>query len=370
MKNNSKAKQYSRIKYTLSIVHTLYLLMLLVIFTRVGAFKILADEINLLVNNSVLRFVFFLLVIHAAYYMASFFIFFYQSFLLEHQFLLSKQKISDWFIEQIKSAAVFFIISFVCLGAFYYVLNNAPFMWWLIVSLVWVFLSVILAQLAPVLIIPLFFKYRRFSDDNLRQRIMRLARSLGVGVCDVFEIDLSKKTAKANAALTGIGRTRRVIIADTLKNNYTDEEIEVILAHEFAHYKLKHIIKLLLFNSANIILSFYLLYAMSPYLLRAFGILSLSSPEFLPVIFIYWICWGIIMSPLENFISRRMEHQADELALSSTGLKEAFISTMEKLSEQNLADRNPSFLIKIFFYDHPPIDERIAMAKSFQRKSV
>jgi STE24 endopeptidase len=183
-----------------------------------------------------------------------------------------------------------------------------------------------------------------------------------VKILDCYQIDFSKKTLKANAAFVGIGKTRRVILADTLKDKYTFDEIEVILAHEFAHYRLRHLLKLILLSSLVIIISFYLIFRTSSYALGLFGLSSLSDIASLPLIFLYFVLLGIIMQPLQNYVSRRLERNADIMALKITGLKEAFISMMEKLALQNLADRNPHPLIKFFFFNHPPIDERIAAA--------
>ncbi len=208
------------------------------------------------------------------------------------------------------------------------------------------------------------FKYKKISNEELRQRIIKLSRKMELKILDVFEIDLSRKTEKGNAALVGFGNTRRVILGDTLKKKYTPEEIEVILAHEFAHQKLGHLFKLVLTGALTTVFCFYVIYKTSPYALRFFGIESLNDISALPIIFIYLVLSGIILQPWENFLSRRFETEADRLAILSTGLKEAFISAMDKLAAQNLADRNPHPLIKLFFFDHPSIDERIKSARS------
>ena len=187
--------------------------------------------------------------------------------------------------------------------------------------------------------------------------------SNGVKILDVFEIDFSKKTLKANAAFVGIGNTRRVILGDTLKDKYSDDEIEVILAHEFAHYKLKHLLKLILINSLATILAFCVIFKTSGHVLKLFGLSSLSDIAALPAVIMYLVVFGIVMQPFQNYISRHLEKNADKMALSVTGLKGAFVSMMEKLSNQNLADRSPRPIIKFFFFDHPPVDERINMAK-------
>lgn len=222
----------------------------------------------------------------------------------------------------------------------------------------------ILARLVPIIIIPLFFKYKKLSDEVLRQRILNLAKKMKIKLLDVFEIDFSKKTLKANAAFVGMGKTRRVILADTLKDKYTPEEIEVILAHEFAHYKMKHLLKLILLNSLVTLGCFYLIFRTSGSVLAAFGFSSLSDIAALPVVIIYFTLFGIITQPLTNLISRRFEKDADIAALKVTQNKDAFISMMNKLADQNLADRNPHPLIKFYFFDHPPISERISLAQA------
>jgi STE24 endopeptidase len=270
----------------------------------------------------------------------------------------------DWLNDQLKTWIISYIIALILAGAFYYILGRFAYTWWLVISLFWIFFSLVLAKLAPVIIIPLFFKYKVISDNILRDRIINLASNMGVSILDVFEIDFSKKTLKANAALAGWGKTRRVILADTLKDKYSYDEVEVILAHEFAHYRLKHIFKIILVNSLVVTISFYLIFKTSNYFLRIFGFFSLLDIAALPIIIMYIVILGIILQPLENYISRRLERNADIMALKITGLKEAFVSMMEKLCSQNLADRSPHPIVKFLFFDHPPIDERIALAKS------
>jgi STE24 endopeptidase len=283
---------------------------------------------------------------------------------LEHKFSLSNQTINDWAKDQLKAGLISYVIVVVLLEVFYCLLGYFPGIWWLFVSLFWLFFSLFLAKLVPIIIIPLFFKYKIVSDNLLRERIINLAQRMKVKILDVFEIDFSKKTFKANAAFVGLGRTKRVILADTLKDKYTYDEIEVILAHEFAHYRLGHLLKLILVNSAVIIFTFYLLFRTSSAFLRFFNLSSLSDIAAFPLVASYMFLAAIVTQPLENYLSRRFERNADMLAIKATHLREAFISMMEKLTAQNLADRNPHPIIKVFFFDHPPVDERINMAKS------
>jgi STE24 endopeptidase len=359
-----KSGRYWRIRYTLVIAETLYLLLLLFLFLNFRLSQGLASDILKLKINGFFILPLYLLIVFIAYYILNFFFAFYHSFILEHQFALSRQTIRDWFCDQLKSGVISYILGIIVLESFYFILARYPGGWWWRLAIFWIFFSLIVARLAPVAIIPLFFKYKKFSDSALKDRIIGLAERMKIKILDVFEIDLSKKTAKANAGLLGWGRTRRVILADTLREKYTPDEILVILAHEFAHYKLKHLIKLIVLSATNTTVCFYLIFKTSPYALKILGLSSLKDVESLPLVFIYLVLFGIITRPLENFFSRRFERNADHLAVKSTGLKEAFISTMEKLARQNLSDRSVQQAIKFFFFDHPPVDERIAAAKT------
>ncbi|MDD4980082.1 MAG: M48 family metallopeptidase [Candidatus Omnitrophica bacterium] len=359
----NKAKRYSSLKYSLALLDIVYVIALLLIFLGLGISKGLAETLSNFTQSQYIVVPLFILIVSLAYYLLSFPLNFYSSYILEHKFSLSRQKLGDWFLDQAKAGIISYLIGLIFISVLYYVLKCYVFSWWWIISFIWIFFSLILARLTPVVIIPLFFKYKKLSDDNLRQRILRLADKMRIRGLDVFEIDFSKKTQKANAAFVGVGRTKRVILADTLRDKYSPDEIEVILAHEFAHYRLRHLLKLILVSSLATLLTFYFIFKTSNYLLGLFGLSSLLDIAALPVIFLYWIIFGIITQPLNNYISRRLERNADALALETTGLKEAFISTMDKLCEQNLADRKPHPLIKFFFFDHPPIDERITLAK-------
>lgn len=361
-----KAKRYSSLKYAFAILDTVYLLALLLIFTASGISSILAGHILALTPGYYFALALYFLIISISYYILNLPLNFYSSYILEHKFSLSRQKITDWAKDQVKGGALYYIISFILIALFYYIAGNFSSEWWWIVSIGWIFFSLILAKLTPVIIIPLFFKYKRLSNEALRERIIKLAGRMGVKILDVFEIDFSKKTLKANAAFVGMGKTRRVIIADTLKDKYSDDEIEVILAHEFAHYKLKHLLKLILINSASAIAIFYLIFKTSGYFLGLFGLSSLLDIAALPVLVIYLVIFGMITQPLNNHISRILEKSADRTALSVTGMNEAFISMMNKLADQNLADRKPHPLIKFLFFDHPPVDERIGLAGRYK----
>lgn len=338
-------------------------LFLLFVFLASGLSKALTEWLYLISPNVFFTLPAYITIAGFAYYLLDFPLHFYGSYILEHKYSLSTQRLGAWSLDELRISLIALIIVFILVGAFYFVLSHFLNTWWLIISLFWVFFNILLAKLVPILIIPLFFKYKKLSDESLRQRILDLADKMKVKILDVFEIDFSKKTVKANAAFVGVGSTRRVLLADTLQDKYTHDEIEVVLAHEFAHYRLKHLLKLIAVNSLVTLLIFYIIFITSGQALKFFGFFSLSEIAALPLVFLYFLVFGIIMQPFSAFISRAFERSADRMSIEMTGKKEAFISTMDKLGNQNLADRFPHPLIKFFFFDHPPIDERIKMAK-------
>ncbi len=361
---SSLAKSYSHQKYAFCIIDTVYNIALLLVFLGLGLSLFLEDFLRSFGLPNYLLIAAYLLVVSVFYYLFNLPLNFYTSFTLEHKFNLSKQKPQAWLADQLKSGILAYILSLILILSFYWILGRFN-QWWLVISIFWILFSVVLAKLTPVLIIPLFFKYKKLEDEVLRQRIFNLASKMQIKLMEVSEIDFSKKTLKANAAFTGMGKTKRVLLADTLKDKYTHDEVEVILAHEFAHYRLKHIIKLIALNSLVTLGLFYLIFKTSIYTLGVFRLNSLGQLSSLPLVFLYFMFFGIMAQPLEAYISRRFEKDADLLALKVTGAKEAFISLMEKLAEQNLADRSPHPIIKFFFFSHPPIDERIKIAKSY-----
>jgi len=359
------SKRYWRIKYVLIILDSVYLIFLLFLFLNSGiSYKFSVFALKLVKNKPTAIAIYFL-IIYILYAILNFPLNFYRSFVLEHKFSLSRQSFISWLKDNLKSGLIFYVFSLILIEFLYFSFDYSPYHWWILVSFFWIFLSIILAKILPTFIIPLFFKYKKINDENLKRHILELASKMKVKILDIFEIDLSKKTTKANACFLGLGKTKRIILSDTLKDRYTPEEIEVILAHELAHFRFFHLWKFLFLEAIFIVLNFYIIFKTQDYFFKFYG-LNLKDIAGLPVIFIYLILYEIITLPFKNLIKRICERNADIFALKITGLKEAFISLMEKIAQQNLADRFPHPIIKLFFFDHPPIGERINLAKNFR----
>jgi len=357
-------KKYWRLKYSFSIFETFYLLLIL-FFSLYGRFS---DYIlDFILKITQVRFwviAIYLLLIYLIYYLLVFPFHFYEDFIWEHKFSLSNQGLLSWFKDEFKKGIIFYILSLILFEFFYFSLNFSY--GWILVSFFWIIITIVLAKILPTLIIPLFFKYKKITDQSIYQMIMDLAQKMRIKILDIFEIDLSKMTLKANAGLAGLGKNKRVILADTLKDRYSPDEIKVILAHEFAHQKFSHLLKILFLEAIFITFNFYLIFKTVDFFLKKFNLKDIKDLSCLPLIFIYLIILEAIENPIKNFISRNFERNADRLAIKTTGLKDAFISLMEKLAQQNLSDTSPHPLIKIFFFNHPPIEERINLAKSLR----
>lgn len=354
-----RARAYARVKYRLAIIDIVYTILLLVVLQASGANLFLKSVFFGLTSSGWLRVALYSSALFIGYGILSFGIDLYRSFVIEHQFKLSNQKISSWLMDYIKGNMLGLFVFVVLMECFFFFVGNYPSSWWWMSAIFWIFLTIIIAKIFPVIVIPLFFKYKKIEDNNLRQAILTLAEKMRVKILDVFEIDFSKKSLKANAAFVGLGRSKRVLLTDTLLGGkFRQKEIETILAHEFAHYRLKHILKMVVMSAVSILFIFYIFFLLNERILYARDISNLGTWILLFMLF------QIITSPFINWTHRTMERNADKAALETIGDKEAFISMMDKLAQQNLSERKPPLWAKILFYDHPPIDERIEFAKN------
>lgn len=360
-----KAGKYSRIKYGLIIGETGFFLAFCFLWQASGFSARLGFAINSLAGtaNPLVAGPVYLLFFFFVYYILVFPLVFYHTFLLEHQFGLSKETVKSWFLDQVKAGLLSYAVSAGCLVAFYWVLDAYPDAWWACMAAGWIVFNLALAYLVSVIIVPLFFKYTKFPEGSLRTRIAELAQKMGIRILDIYHIDFSKRTTKANAALIGLGATKRVVLSDTIQKVYTDDEIVVISAHEFAHSRSGHVMKLMLLSACISAGFFYLVFKTYPATMAFWGLPFLADPASIPVICLYLSLLGMVSQPAVNALCRRFESEADKAAIQATGLTAAFISAMEKLADQNLSDRDPPAVLVWLFYSHPPVSERIAGAR-------
>jgi STE24 endopeptidase len=182
----------------------------------------------------------------------------------------------------------------------------------------------------------------------------------------VFEWRLSDRTRKANAALAGIGRTRRILVSDTLLADHTDDEIEVILAHELAHHVHHDIWTSILLEAVLIALGFYLADAALARFGTVLGLEGKSDLAGLPLLALSAGAVSLVLMPIANALSRAHERRADRYALDLTRNPTAFIAAMKRLAQQNLAEEAPSTIVRVLFATHPPTSDRIAAARRWR----
>src|SRR4029450_12101570 len=240
-----------------------------------------------------------------------------------------------------------------------------PDRWWVLAAVVFTVILVGLVQLTPVLLLPLLYEFKPLERDPPVRRLVALAERAGARVMGVFEWRLSDKTKKANAALAGIGQTRRIIISDTLLAEHSDDEIEVILAHELAHHVHRDIWKGIALETMLIALGFYLADVVLTQFATAFGLTGKADGAAVPLLMLAAGAVSLVLMPVANAFSRAHERRADRYALEMTRNVPAFVSAMKRLGAQNLAEQRPSRLVQILFYTHPPIRARIDAAQAW-----
>ena len=284
---------------------------------------------------------------------------FYGGFVVEHRFGLSAQSFGRWCWEQSKGVLVGFVLLTPLLLLFYAFLRMSPEFWWVPVGFVYFLFTVLLAEIGPVLIFPLFYKFSPVEDGALRQGLIRMSERVGLKITGIFKFNLSKNTKKANAAFTGLGRTRRVLLADTLMDAFSTEEIETVIGHELGHYRYGHLWKGLLAGFALSFGGLFLAHSLYRWTMGGFGGVRGDELSVLPLLALFLAGFGLATAPLQNALSRRFERQADRFAVAETGSAEAFISSLEKIGRLNKADPSPHPLVEFFFYSHPPLKKRI-----------
>jgi len=290
---------------------------------------------------------------------------FYQGYTLEHRYALSNQTARQWAADQAKGSLLGAILISAGASIVYALIAWNRDWWWLAAALAFAVLMIGLAQLAPVLLMPLFYRFKPLDRPSLVDRLMALAMRAQTPVVGVYEWALSAHTKKANAALTGVGRTRRILLADTLLADYSEDEIEVVLAHELSHHVHHDIWRGMALQAAVLLIGF-----LAAHLgLRAFadsaGLRGLDDPAGLPILLLAAGAVSLLSAPVVNALSRAHERRADRYALEATRRPEAFISAMKRLAQQNMAEDDPSALVQVLFYSHPPIRQRIAAAREW-----
>jgi STE24 endopeptidase len=280
----------------------------------------------------------------------------------------SHQSFKSWAIDGLKGLLVAVPLMLVLISLLYFGLRVFPDWWWLIGGIFYLFFVIVLSNLAPVAIMPLFNKFIPLENDELRDRMLRLAERTGARVRGIYTMDFSRRTKAANAFVTGIGNTRRIVLGDTLTQHYTSDEIEVVMAHELGHHVHGDIWRAILFDSVITLAGLFLANLVLQAGISAFGFNSVGDVAAFPLFALVMVGFSLITMPLTNAYSRARENAADKYALEITGNVSSFISSMKKLANQNLADADPPAWAIWLFYTHPPIGQRVKRGEEYARQ--
>lgn len=390
IERQQKAREYARIRRRLSFV-TIGISIVAVLLIFVTGFDVWLRNILLPINWqplpgiwpihtyphgfripfnwSPLMVACYLLVLTIGYTLLTAPLSYYSGFVLSHRYGLSTMTLRGWLSDQLKSFVLSIVFEIVVVELIYLLLAIQPQLWWLWVALTLLFFSVVMANLAPILLLPLFYKFSPLPDGELKQRLVTLADRAHTRIQGVYTMHMSSKTTAANAALMGLGNTRRIVLGDTMVDRYTPDEIEVVLAHELGHHVHRDIWKLIVSQSLFMLVGLFLFNLCLTWavdnLNRYQGI---ADPATLPLLLVLTGVFGFVIAPLTNSYSRAIEYQADEYALQATHMIEPFKSAMTRLANQNLAEIEPSPVIEFLFYDHPSIGKRLKHAEQFAEK--
>jgi STE24 endopeptidase len=361
-----KAKEYARIRHRLLVadltIAALYVLVLLLS----GLSAWLKAQLLLVTPHPLVVIALYFVAFSIVYGLLDFPLSYYGGHVLPHRYGLSTQSLGDWLADQAKGAALGLSIGLVAMEVMYYLLRAFPSIWWLLTGILFLFFTIVLANLAPLLIVPLFFKFRPLEDEELVSRLISLAERVDTRVRGVFTMDLSTKTTAANAALMGLGNTRRIVLGDTLMKEYSADEIETILAHELGHHVHGDIWRGLAVQTALTLVGLFLADRLLRWGVATFAFEGLADVAAFPLVALAVGGLAVLAMPLSNAYSRWREGLADQFSLEMTGKPQAFISSMTKLANQNLSEAEPEPWAEILLYSHPPVGKRIKRAQAFK----
>jgi STE24 endopeptidase len=364
-----KAKRYEKEKRLLGFASMALSLVLLLAFYFSGLSTWFA---NLHIGNSIIwTFLLYVLSFQVILVFFGFPLSFYSSYVHEHRWNFSNHTVRSWLWEQVKGFLVGLVLMLILLGLLFWIMAVYPRSWWLIAGLAFAFVSVVLATIFPVVILPIFNKYTPVENKELTDALERILSEGGLRSSGFFKEDMSRQTKKENAFLAGLGKTRRVVLGDNLMDKMSVPEIESVIAHEVGHYKNRHIWKNLAIGTLEGVVAFFIL----NWVMRSIFAQFLSSTSWNLTLFpVFVVLAGGIsvffFSPFSNAVSRHFERKADRYALESIQDNKGFKNAMAGLADRNLSNAYPEWWVKLLYYSHPPVGERLAMAEKYKREKA
>jgi STE24 endopeptidase len=367
-----QARQYARLRYRLIPISLasglVWALALLLSGAAVELRRMLAE----LTASRVFVVTLFSGIIAIVYAILELPVSYYGGFVLPHRFGLSTQSLRDWMADRVKAGLIAGTLGLVMLQFLYLALTTWRAIWWLPVGVVYLIFGAVLSAVAPILIMPLFFKFTPLEGEHraLADRLIVLAEAAGTHVRGVYRIDMSRRTTTANAALMGLGRSRRIVLGDTLLSEFSPDEIETVLAHELAHHVHRDILLGVILQSFVTLVGLWIASLGLQWGVDRFGLNGVDDVAGLPWLALVLGGFGLVTAPLLNAWSRWRERLADRYATRATGKPLAFASALVRLADQNLGQLEPSPWVELLLHSHPALGKRIAAAKTATQETV
>ncbi|MBN2686377.1 MAG: M48 family metallopeptidase [Pontiellaceae bacterium] len=360
------AKEYDAIHNRLFLIQTLGLVFLLALFQFSGFSAMLADGLAVRFGPKLWYWtnVVYALVVMFGFSACMFPFSYYGGYVLDQHYGLSNETMGEWMVDFFKSLLIDMLMAAILFPVIYALLRWLPEWWWAAAAVFYIVFVVIVSALAPVVIMPLFHKFEPLKEGELAEAVRKMMSDAGIQVVGVFKWGLEEKTTTANAAFTGFGRTRRIILGDTLLSGYSQEEILAILAHEVGHYKNRDIPRLMFTSSVLALLGLYVAHLCLTSLVGLLGLGRIDNIAAAPIFLFSIFIFSLIAMPFANAHSRRREYAADAYAVKTLGSADALASALEKLADQNLSNKEPAPWIEFLLHSHPSIARRVARVRS------
>jgi STE24 endopeptidase len=361
---NTKAKQYDTINNWFFLARILFAGAILALYHVSGASVALANGLRASFGGNWLA-------VNAVYILISIFGFtallfplsYYTEHVLENHYDITTETFGEWLGNFIQSLLLDLVLGLVFFETIYTLLHYAPETWWVWATLFYIAFGIVLSALFPTLIMPLFNTFEPLKNGPLAAKVTAMLEQAGIKTMGVYSWGIEEKNSPANAAFTGLGKTKRIILSATLLKEYSDEQILAILAHEIGHYKNRDTQRLFAVSSVMAILGFWIAHLLLQQLVTRLGFTSAADIASMPLFLFALMIFSLVSMPLSNGYSRKREYAADRYAVETTGDIEAFATALEKLTEQNLTDKEPHPLIELMLHSHPSLKRRIAAVR-------
>ncbi|MGC9194677.1 MAG: M48 family metallopeptidase [Syntrophobacteraceae bacterium] len=358
----AKTAEYERAKSLAGLVDEIFSEAVLLVILLSGLLPLLVRWSGAMGLGLVAAGLFFFFIPGLIQYLTALPFDYYHTFVVEEKFGFNKSSLKLWVMDQIKGGVVGAVLFAALFSLLLLFMEWSPRFWWLWGFLLLSVFQLVMAIVYPVLLAPLFNKFEPVCDEELAAKIKAQMQKSGIRVKKILQMNAGIRSKHTNAYFTGIGKTKRIVLYDTLIQSHTHEEILAVLAHEVGHYKKKHVVKQLVLFTCFSFAAFYAtsLFIRWPLLFSTFGF---SSMPVYVGIFLAWVVWskaGFFIQPLFMAISRRFETEADRFAQGMLGSGEAMARALKRVAADNLSNLNPHPLYVRFHYSHPPVVQRVA----------